>query len=341
MRVAPRWLSGGRRWATAAAVAVLAGFATFATTGCGAPGDRAGGGVPIDDDGGDDDPRPIHERIDLPSMAACGACHQQVAAEWAASLHRGAWLNQNVRSATHDFALEECRCCHSPMPVLENGLDVRPLFRDFNHDDGVHCLSCHGRSDGVAAARDVPDAPCRPHRDERLLRVEMCQPCHEPTHQAFAEYRTSIACSDGVRCVDCHMPEREDGSGRSHGPHGGMNAEFVQKALRWSCAIEGRELVVALQNRTGHKFPGEIPSRSFVLRVDLGDREPIRELLRKPWKREDRADNRLLPDERRVLRYALPDGVAPADVRVRLLFQSLPLVPEANAFVLGDWRGDR
>lgn len=286
-----------------------------------------------------DDDAPLAAGIALPSLATCGGCHPQVYAEWAASLHHGAWTNSNVRAATDDFAQEECRCCHSPMPVFATGLDVRPAFRDFNHDDGVHCLSCHGRPDGVAAARDLPGAPCRPRRDERLLQAEMCQPCHEPTHSAFAEYRQSDAFANGTRCVDCHMPERDDGSGRSHGPHGGMNPAFVRKALRWRCRIDDGELVVTLRNKTGHKFPGEIPSRAFVLVVQAGEVELARELLRKPHKQEVRADNRLQPDEERVLRYRLPAGVEPAQVRVRLLFQPLPLLPLAQAFVLGEWSG--
>ena len=40
--------------------------------------------------------RPIHERIDLPSIAACGGCHQRVYEEWSRSLHHRAWTNANV-----------------------------------------------------------------------------------------------------------------------------------------------------------------------------------------------------------------------------------------------------
>lgn len=296
--------------------------------------------APVSNGEADATSAPPHTRIDLPSIAACGACHATVYDEWASSLHHGAWTNGNVRAATNDFAMAECRPCHSPMPAFDTGLLVQPAYRDFNQDDGVHCLSCHGRPDGVAAARDLPDAPCRPHRDERLLQAEMCQPCHEPTHQAFTEYRQSDAFAEGTRCVDCHMPERNDGSGRSHGPNGGMNVAFVRKALRWDCRIDGKELVVTLRNKTGHKFPGEIPSRAFVLAVEVGGQELARELLRRPHKGEARDDNRLRPSEERVLRYPLADGTRAADVRVLLLFQPLPLLPLAQAFVLGEWRGE-
>jgi nitrate/TMAO reductase-like tetraheme cytochrome c subunit len=286
---------------------------------------------------------PIWKRIEQPSIVACGGCHQNVYEEWATSLHHGAWSNQNVRTATNDFANKKCRACHSPMPVLLTGLDRRPKFRDFNQHDGVHCLSCHGLEDGVAAARTILDAPCRPRFEPRLQQAEMCYPCHEPTHQAFAEYRRSDAAATGVRCVDCHMQPTTHRSGRSHGPHGGFDAEFVKRAVAWRCWVADRKLHVELRNRTGHKFPGEIPSRSFHVHVSfVGDpaqqHEPVHELLRRPFKKEARRDNRLAPDEVRVLHFPLPAGAT--DVVVRLLFKPLPLMPDEDAFVIGEWASE-
>jgi hypothetical protein len=285
------------------------------------------------------DGAPIHTRIDLPSITACGGCHQGVYREWAASLHHGAWNNDNILAATKNFALESCRPCHSPMPVLPLGLERPPEYRPFNQDDGVHCLSCHGLADGVAAARTIADAPCRPRYEPRLLQAAMCWPCHEPTHQAFAEYQTSDAHAVGIRCADCHMQPTANRPGRSHGANGGMNPDFVARALAFRISLADGAVQVELRNRCGHKFPGEIPSRSFVVRVDFPDREPVYELLRKPNKEEARADNRLLPDEQRVLRFPLPAGVSEA--RVRLLWKPLPLMPEEQAFVLAEWTSDR
>ena len=282
---------------------------------------------------------PIHERIDLPSVAACGGCHQQVYLEWSRSLHAKAWTNANVRAATRDFEKESCRPCHSPLPVLPNGLDVPPAYRDFNRADGVHCLSCHGLTDGVAAARTVEGAPCRPRFEPRLLQANHCFPCHQPTHQAFDEYWTSDAFAVGLRCVDCHMQPRENGRGRSHGPNGGMNAEFVARALAWHCDVVDGEVRVTLRNRAGHKFPGEIPSRSLVVRVEFPQSEARVVVLRKPHRGEERIDDRLRPDETRTLTFPFPDGVTSASVR--LVFVPLPLLPEGQGFVLGEWSGER
>lgn len=282
--------------------------------------------------------REIHERIDRSSAEACGGCHERVYREWSASLHARAWTNANARAATKDFEKVECRACHSPLPVLATGLDRAPDYRDFNQEDGVHCLACHGRADGVAAARSIEGAPCRPRAEARLQQAELCFPCHEPTHQAFQEYYTSKAFARGQRCADCHMPPREDGTGRSHGPNGGFDEAFVKRAIQWTASIEGRELVLAITNKTGHKFPGEIPSRSFLVHVEFPGHEPCDLLLRKPHKGEARADDRLLPDETRALRFPLPAGATGA--RVELRFLPLPLLPREEGFLLGEWSSE-
>ena len=127
--------------------------------------------------------------------------------------------------------------------------------------------------------------------------------------------------------------------GRSHGDNGGLNPDFVKRALGWRCWIEGGAVRVELRNRTGHKFPGEIPSRSFLVRVDFAGHDPAYTLLRKPHRGEDRDDNRLLPDELRILDYRLPEGAT--STRVRLLFQPLPLLPIEDSFLLGEWSSDQ
>lgn len=281
--------------------------------------------------------RPPHTRIDLPSRAACGACHAREVAEWSGSLHATAWTNRNIRTATDEFKKLECRPCHSPQPVLVSGLDRPPDFRDFNHEDGVHCLACHGLADGVAAARTLPDAPCRPRAEPRLASSELCWPCHQPTHHAFDEFAQSQACASGKRCADCHMPPRTAGGGHTHAGRGGFDAAFVKKAIEWSVRREGARVVVTVTNQTGHKFPGEISSRSFLVRVSCAGAERQELLLRKPHKGEARADDRLAPDETRALEFALQE--AAGEVQVELYFLPLPLLPAEQGFKLGEWRG--
>jgi cytochrome c554/c'-like protein len=295
------------------------------------------GGEPGATASGGGDPRPPWQQIDRPSLAACGICHVEVYDEWEESLHHRAWTNANVRAETDDFAQAACRPCHSPRAVLVSGLDRRPDYREFNQPDGVHCLSCHGLADGVAAVRTIADAPCRPRFSPDLLRAESCWPCHEPTHKAFSEYATSDARAIGLRCADCHMPPCSDRPGRSHASNGGLNADFVQRAIAWQCERVGGEIVVTLRNRTGHKFPGEIPSRVFQVKVATEEGEPLYATLRKPGKSETREDDRLGVNETRVLRFSI--AASAQNVRVSLLFKPFPLLPDDEAFLLGEWSG--
>jgi len=281
------------------------------------------------------DPRPPWQQIDRPSLAACGGCHFEVYEEWERSLHHRAWSNENVRAETNAFAQPGCRACHSPLPIFATGLDRRPAYRDVNQWDGVHCLSCHGLDDGVAAARDVPDAPCRPRRVPDFLTAQACWPCHEPTHHAFEEYDRSDARAVGVRCVDCHMQPTLHRAGRSHGPHGGLDPEFVKRAVAWQVERAGDVVRVTLRNRTGHKFPGEIPSRIFQIRFTADDAEPTWVTFRKPGKTETRADDRLDVDETRRLEFPIPAGAR--RLAIALLWKPFPLLPDEAAAVLGEW----
>lgn len=92
---------------------------------------------------------------------------------------------------------------------------------------------------------------------------------------------------------------------------------------------------MTLGNQTGHKFPGEIPSRSLVVRVDAGG-EVQRLVFRRPFKGEaEWPDNRLTPNEFRDVRVPLPAGAT--DVRVRILWKPYPLTGDEEAMVIGEW----
>ena len=278
---------------------------------------------------------PPHYAATDAAVATCGACHLDVYLEWNDSLHREAWTNNSIQVATKGFSIVECRPCHSPEPMIERPLAERPIFRPENLEDGVHCVSCHGLAGGgVAAIRDIPGAPCRPRRIEALADRMMCNPCHEPTHGAMTEFVTSQAFRFGQTCQDCHMPrvERKGGVwGRSHGPLGGLNPDFIRTGLHWSCRLEPDAVVVTLGNQTGHKFPGEIATRS--LQVVVNDESRV---YRKPFKGEvGWTDNRLTPNEFREIRFART-----GPVRVRILFKPYPLMPDEDAFVLADWNSD-
>ena len=267
------------------------------------------------------------------SWTSCGRCHQKVYAEWKETLHAQAWKDPVYRLSAGNPPKLECRGCHSMEPILEREISAdvsyRPRFRPDRRDEGVNCLACHGLSDGsVAAARDLPGAPCRPRRDERLLSPVFCGACHNPSHLAYDEWKTS---SSGKTCSDCHA--RKEGR-FTHRMSCVQDPDFVRKALSWTCAVEGDRLSIALTNRSGHKLPAEVPSRVLRLVIRIG--EATEEILfRRPAKQSvGLKDNRLLPDETRTFVRDLKGAKAAG---VEIFYQQSPLVPQEGWVSMGSW----
>jgi hypothetical protein len=85
-------------------------------------------------------------------------------------------------------------------------------------------------------------------------------------------------------CTSCHMPEVDAPSGavstrpthRSHtfvGPHAAWRGDdsFLKSAVAMRAELEGSELVVTLENRSGHAFPTGFPGRFAVLQAMAKD----------------------------------------------------------------------
>lgn len=273
-----------------------------------------------------------------PALVSCAPCHEQVFREWSESAHARAWTDRNARQSSREFERAECRACHAPQAVLATGLERIAEERAAEREDGVHCLSCHGLPEGtpgVAALRDLPEAPCRPRRTPALATNALCSPCHEPRQGTLGEFARSRGAARGERCVDCHFPALEGRAGRSHADWGGANERFVRTGLAMSCRVDGAELVVALENLTPHRFPAESRTRALVVRVEHASGAVEHRTLRRPNEGEALSDERLEPDERREFRFALPGAERP--LRVEALFKTFPLQPDTAAFVLARW----
>jgi hypothetical protein len=268
-------------------------------------------------------------------MQACGRCHRKIYDEWKGSLHARAWVDPVylMSSAPGGGPPKlECRACHSMEPILarEISTDVsyRPVYRPYNQTEGITCLACHGRADGTVAARNDFDAPCRPRRDDRLGTPEYCGACHNPSHLAYDEWKLS---KSGKTCVDCHATS----NGRfCHRMRMSTDPEFVKSALSWACDVADGELRISLTNKSGHKLPSEVPTRLLRVRIRLdGHEEEI--VFRRPMKQHvGEKDNRLLPDETRVL-TRLIDSARKA--RVEILFQPTLLTPPIEWILVGRW----
>jgi hypothetical protein len=197
------------------------------------------------------------------SSEACGACHEQTHAEWAASGHAGAFTDRRFQLAHRDEPARWCLDCHAPL---------RDLGRA---DEGVGCAACHGVEGPIRSARR-PGLRARlahPVRYEpRLAEPEFCADCHEftfplhtpqypfswgdePMQATLTEWRTS---GSAESCQDCHMPL---GGHRTTGAH---DLALIRRTV--SVSVEGGAVTLTADG-AAHAVPTGDPFRRFVVEL--------------------------------------------------------------------------
>ncbi len=267
----------------------------------------------------------------------CRACHEAAWREWAASYHARSWSDVSVQAAFRHFGFDrKCESCHAAQPVLGTGLAQAPELRDGDRASGVNCLTCHllagGR--GVAAARTLPEAPCRPVETPGLA-AALCGACHTAI---YGDWKASRYAAEGRSCADCHMPAAQRG-GRSHLCLGGHDEATVRSGARMECRQEGDELVVTVANHaTGHNFPGERHQRVLLVQViqrDVAGRIVLarQELIKvvTPFRGET-SDEKIRAGESVAYRFPIADPPCTADVK--LLYKPFPWVSDSAALVV-------
>lgn len=274
------------------------------------------------------------------SSQQCKECHAAVYEEWAGSQHAHSWLNPDVRALSNDFANTDCIDCHAPQEIYSTGIGARVLPRSARRAEGVDCIACHALPDGgVAGTIDAPAAPCRPVAMASLRSVDHCAGCHDQ-HKTVSQWRETKYAEQGIGCVECHMPERADGSGRHHAMHGGHSIEMVRQATTLVAERVSGGLRVALTNTgAGHHFPTDERSRAADLwwRPLAAAGEPARPWrhlwrFRSPYRHEvDLVDTLLPSDATKEVVVDDPDSAGPVEVALtykRTPYWKDPLRPD-------------
>ena len=156
----------------------------------------------------------------------CGVCHQEIYQEWKASSHGWAWKDAQFQAELYKDPEVGWLCvnCHTPMQnqqemrVIEGGVTRNPHSTpnpDYDKElqqDGVGCLSCHWRPEGIAAPHEGVKAPHPVVYAPELQQIEACTSCH----QAKARLEDALVChfntgeewaetGSGKTCQECHM----------------------------------------------------------------------------------------------------------------------------------------
>lgn len=225
----------------------------------------------------------------VPGLEAygCAGCHDEVAAEWAATAHGLAWLDEEYRAALKDKKRPElCYGCHAPEPLLAGLLTSKPGTRDEHRDLGVHCESCH--SDETGAMLGLRGTPTEAHAS-RVSEImahpgsnALCSSCHStnigPVIGIAKDFAAAKLEERGLSCVGCHMAPIERAwakdaplrTGRSHALQTPRDPAFLRLAFGVEFGSEGGRSVVRIRNQAGHRVPGLI-GRQLTFQAELLD----------------------------------------------------------------------
>jgi len=270
-----------------------------------------------------------------PTAADCERCHQEVYREWQSSGHSQAFTSEAFQRASSQARATSCNGCHAPAPIDET---APVLVRATHLDEGVTCLSCHLSTQPGAAPLTMRGpatrtSPIEIHpivaEDPFYRSNELCGRCHE---LELSQWQAAEAPPGEPKetCQECHMPSVRRKVESTHDEHG-YSAIFVamgrqqdlrrhgfavpEEASEWLGFTVEREAGRAVV-RVDNRMPHDLPTGAFGRRV-------IRVAATWPGGQATRvlaggSAGSLEAGETRELTLAVPRGVRPADLHIRL-----------------------
>jgi len=227
------------------------------------------------------------ERVPDLDAYACTKCHAEVTAEWAASAHGLAWLDETYQAALREKKRPElCYGCHAPEPVLAGMLTAKPGTRDADRARGVQCESCHEGPTG--AMLGLHGTPTDAHASEASPTLaapgsnELCSSCHStnigPVIGIAKDFASANLAEQGLSCVGCHMAPLERSwaegapprAGRSHALQTPRDPAFLRLAFGLTLVRDGDVSVLRIENQAGHRVPGLV-GRKLSFQAELLD----------------------------------------------------------------------
>jgi len=227
----------------------------------------------------------------VPDVAsyACATCHAEVTAEWAASAHGLAWVDEVYQAALKDKKRPElCHGCHVPELLLGAGLAPRADAREEILGHGVRCEACHQDESGTMLGPRGTSVDAHPSKvvPEMVApgSTALCSLCHStnigPVLGIAKDFAAAKMAERGLSCVGCHMATVERAwatdapirPGRSHLLQTPRDPAFLRHAIGLAWRADGGKSRLVLKNQAGHRVPGLI-GRELHIRAELCDAE--------------------------------------------------------------------
>lgn len=224
-----------------------------------------------------------------PGLAAygCASCHVEVAAEWAASAHGLAWVDEHYQADMQGKKRPElCHGCHAPEPLLAGLLGAKPDTRGAQRELGVHCESCH--ADAAGTVLGPRGTPVEAHPSKLAAELvtpgsnALCSACHAtnigPVIGIAKDFAAAGLEARGHSCVGCHMASIERSwardaptrTGRSHALQTPRDPAFLRQAFALELRASGAACELVVRNQAGHRVPGLV-GRRLVFEAELLD----------------------------------------------------------------------
>jgi len=222
--------------------------------------------------------KPVQANQAINVNQGCVGCHEEIAAEWQASLHAEAYTNPEFQRALHEEPLPFCKGCHAPEadPKKADNSALQRL--------GVSCVSCHVVKLGILASpggTGSTDNPTHPVvRQASFATLAACANCHQfafPGESETMAYNLMqstinefrVTSDDASGCAVCHMPVTATGH-RSHRFDVTRNASRLRAALRVSARRNGHHRVeISLASKAvAHAFPTGDLFRRLAVEVE-------------------------------------------------------------------------
>jgi hypothetical protein len=231
------------------------------------------------------------EKLEKLEGEKCTTCHSDVLAEWASTAHAISWLDEAYREAlTEKSRPQTCWSCHTPKPLLGNGLSARAEARSELQDLGISCTSCHSAADGAVLGPAGRASSAHTARASDFMTEKsssaLCSVCHStnigPVVGIAKDFESSKQQERGRSCIGCHMQSLErkpaqgapDGAaaykGRSHAIQTPRDPAFLARAFEITLAVDGKRSLITIKNLAGHRVPGLI-GRSVEFQAEVLD----------------------------------------------------------------------
>jgi cytochrome c551/c552 len=221
--------------------------------------------------------------------------------------------------------------------LLREPRGVIPAARGDEIELGVDCTSCHVGRQGIVGPGRRPASAHEVVADSRFqdparTSETLCQTCHGSTVRAWR--RTSFA-SQGVTCLDCHMPATTAASTtagperrrRSHRFLADKDRSLLERATHASLELtrDRKARFRIVNDRVGHYFPSGGNWLSVKLGAYDGGGRLIREQIAVFGREEPllldfwpfNLDRRIASGDEREVLFALPAGPGLVEAVVR------------------------